>query len=161
MMKKPIARLGFTLVELLIVIAVIGILMSGMLLSGSSATSSARALNIVNDLRVMKQAVFLMYLDSMDHFDSGKSPKFKELIPAEVLSRYVDNPGKYEDSDGKRYGFAEFDNRWYVFYDIGDVVGANEIKASLSGRARADGLLDEGGKKTYKGSGSKVYMLAR
>ena len=156
-MKKRSARLGFTLVELLIVIAVIGILMSGMLLSGSSATSSARALSIVNDLRVMKQAVFLMYLDSMDHFDSGKTPKFGDLTPASALARYIDNPGKY-DSD--RYGFAESGGRWYVTYAIGDAAGANEIKASLSGRAKTDGLLEEAGGSAYK-SGSKVYMLAR
>ncbi|MBQ9527694.1 MAG: type II secretion system protein [Fretibacterium sp.] len=153
-MKKCLARSGFTLVELLIVIAVIGILMSGMLLSGSSATSSARALSIVNDLRVMKQAVFLMYLDSMDHFDKGQAPKFENLSPAVALARYVDNPGKYE---GGRYGFAVSDSRWYVTYTIGD--GSSEIKASLSGRAKTDGLLENDGK-TYAG-GDIVYMLAR
>ena len=156
-MKRRYARSGFTLVELLIVIAVIGILMSGMLLSGSSATSSARALSIVNDLRVMKQAVFLMYLDSMDHFDKEPS-KFKELKPEEALAHYVDNPGRYESN---RYGFAMSDSgRWYVFYNIGDTAGASEIKASLSGRAKTDGLLEGASGELYK-SGEKVYMLAR
>ena len=158
-MKKRLARSGFTLVELLIVIAVIGILMSGMLLSGSSATSSARALSIVNDLRVMKQAVFLMYLDSMDHFDKANASEFENLDPASVLARYVDNPGKYEKVDGKKqYGFDESGGRWYVYYVIGN--GSNEVKASLSGRAKTDGLLEKDGKETYKG-GSEVYMLAR
>ena len=153
-MKKSSARPGFTLVELLIVIAVIGILMSGMLLSGSSATSSARALSIVNDLRVMKQAVFLMYLDSMDQFDKAESPlNFKDLKPDQVLARYVDNPGKYE---GGRYGFAEPNGKWYVFYNVGNDAA---VKTSLSGRAKTDGLLDNSGK-TYTG-GDIVYMLAR
>ena len=157
-MKKCRARSGFTLVELLIVIAVIGILMSGMLLSGSSATSSARALSIVNDLRVMKQAVFLMYLDSMDHFDSGEAPTFENLTPASALARYIDNPGKYE---GDRYGFAVSNTgKWYVTYTIGNDAGTNEVKASLSGRAKTDGLLEKDGKEPYKG-GSEVYMLAR
>ena len=158
-MKKNSARSGFTLVELLIVIAVIGILMSGMLLSGSSATSSARALSIVNDLRVMKQAVFLMYLDSMDHFDKADSSEFKNLKPASVLARYVDNPGKYEEVDGKKqYGFDESGGKWYVYYDIGK--GSNEVKTSLSGRAKTDGLLEGTSGELYK-SGEKVYMLAR
>ncbi|MCR5346781.1 MAG: prepilin-type N-terminal cleavage/methylation domain-containing protein [Fretibacterium sp.] len=157
-MKKRSVRLGFTLVELLIVIGIIGILMSGLLLSGSSATSSARALNIVSDLRIMKQAVFMMYLDSMDHFDRGLDPKFETLDPAVVLARYVENPGRY---DGGQYGFdVSSSGRWYIFYTIGNIAGADEIKSSLSGRAKTEGLLEEGSNETYKG-GSKVYMLAR
>ena len=153
-MKKSSAHLGFTLVELLIVIAVIGILMSGMLLSGSSATSSARALSIVNDLRVMKQAVFLMYLDSMDYFDKEPS-KFTDTTPDQALARYVDNPGKYESN---RYGFAVSSNgRWYIYYDVGNDAS---VKTSLSGRAKTDGLLEGTNGGPYK-SGEKVYMLAR
>ncbi|MBR1672417.1 MAG: type II secretion system protein [Fretibacterium sp.] len=152
------ARKGFTLAELLIVIVVIGILMSGMLLSGSSATSSARALSIVSDLRVMKQAVLLMYIDSMDHFDRGLTPKFESLTPAVALARYVDNPGKY---DG-RYRFAVSGaGKWYVSYTVGEGdAGAGEIKSNLTGRAGTDGLFEEAGQVPYKG-GPTVYMLAR
>ena len=148
-------RGGFTLIELLTAIVIIGILASGMLLSGGSATSSARALTIVNDLRVMKEAVLLLYIDSMDYFDKGGD--FGGLTPGTVLAQYVDNPGKYDN----RYKFAVRDGRWYVSYRIGDGdAGAGDIRGRLAGRAQSTGLFESTRGDVYKG-GETVYMLAR
>lgn len=49
-------RKGFTLVELLIVIVIIGILAGGMMLASGSATESAKASNMVSGLRSAKAA---------------------------------------------------------------------------------------------------------
>ena len=57
------ARKGFTLVELLIVIVIIGILAAAMLLSSGSASDSAEAARIISDLRNMKAAAQLIYLE--------------------------------------------------------------------------------------------------
>ena len=54
--RKNIKRKGFTLVELLIVIVVIGILSAMMMLSSTEAVSSAKAARIVADLRNVKTA---------------------------------------------------------------------------------------------------------
>ena len=55
---------GFTLVELLIVIVVIGVLSAMMMLSSTEAVSSARAASIINDMRVLKTAVLEWYADN-------------------------------------------------------------------------------------------------
>ncbi|MBR0278540.1 MAG: type II secretion system protein, partial [Synergistaceae bacterium] len=63
---KSTKREGFTLVELLIVIVVIGILSAMMMLSSTEAVSSARANNIISNLRNLKTATLAFYVDSLD-----------------------------------------------------------------------------------------------
>ncbi len=65
-MKKMLKKKskGFTLVELLIVVIIIGILAGMMMLSTGGATAKAEAAKIVSDLRNMKSAALLVYADT-------------------------------------------------------------------------------------------------
>ena len=60
------SRKGFTLVELLIVIAVLGALAASMSLSAKDATPKAQAARILNDFKILKTAVMLYNFDSRD-----------------------------------------------------------------------------------------------
>ena len=64
-------RKGFTLVELLIVIVVIGILSAMMMLSSTEAVSSARAADIISDLRNLKTAALAWYADNLDFVEGA------------------------------------------------------------------------------------------
>ena len=61
-----IARKGFTLVELLIVIAVLGALAASMSLSAKDATPKAQAARVISDFKILKTAVMLYNFDSRD-----------------------------------------------------------------------------------------------
>lgn len=64
-MKKILKKSkGFTLVELLIVIIIIGILAGMMMLSTGGATAKAEATKIVSDMRNMKAAAIMVYADN-------------------------------------------------------------------------------------------------
>ncbi|MGD9666358.1 MAG: type II secretion system protein [Synergistaceae bacterium] len=67
-MKKMLKRKskGFTLVELLIVVIIIGILAGMMMLSTGSATAKAEAAKIVSDMRNMKAAALMVYADTTE-----------------------------------------------------------------------------------------------
>lgn len=86
-------RKGFTLVELLIVIVVIGILASGMMLASGSATNSAKASTAIADLRNAKAAALLWFADHL------KEPviAFAETDVTEIgekIKSYMDNDTK-------------------------------------------------------------------
>ena len=64
------SKKGFTLVELLIVIVVIGILSAMMMLSSTEAVSSAKVARLISDMTNWKKAVLAWYVDNIDKVDS-------------------------------------------------------------------------------------------
>ncbi len=85
---------GFTLVELLIVIMIIAILAGMMMLSMGSATDSAEAAKIINDLRALKAAAVFLYIDSGQSWSwvVEKSPYTATESVCVSLDRYMDRP---------------------------------------------------------------------
>ena len=61
-----INRKGFTLVELLIVIVVIGVLASMFILSSTESVTTAKASNIITNLQLLKRAVLAWHMDNRE-----------------------------------------------------------------------------------------------
>ena len=80
---------GFTLVELLIALIIIGILAGALLLTMANAQAKAEATRVVSDLRNLKSAAIFYYVDK------GKIPETRgsagwSLWSATLLQPYVD-----------------------------------------------------------------------
>ena len=147
-------RKGFTLVELLIVIVVIGILSAMMMLSSTEAVTSAKASNIVSNLRNMKTAALALYVDKLDSWEDKSNttgPKFSSSTENEsTVLKYMnstnsDTNGAIGSSNG--YGIAteakgndSFSaKKWYVYYNI--QTGEDRVLEKLVGRAKSVGLV--------------------
>ena len=156
-MKRNMKRRGFTLVELLIVIVVIGILSAMMMLSSTEAVTSAKASNIVSNLRNLKTAALAMYIDSMDQFDAGTAgtPTIAKVV------KYMNGGENFTETG---YNIESADG-WYLSYTItGTGSEKTQIKQKLKGRAKSVGLLN--GKSTakdgeYQGTNDIVYYFVR
>ena len=68
-------RKGFTLVELLLVIVIIGILAAAMSLAGGSATASAKASTIYNNIRNIKTAALMYQVQAGNQFKESNVNK--------------------------------------------------------------------------------------
>ncbi|MDR1481707.1 MAG: type II secretion system GspH family protein [Synergistaceae bacterium] len=106
-MKKILKarKSGFTLVELLIVIMIIAILAGMMMIATGSATDSAEAAKLINDLRSAKSASLLFYVDE------GEWPSEDNADTRKSLDKYCDRP-MFDDALGK--------------YDLDIAIGATD-----------------------------------
>ena len=159
-------RKGFTLVELLIVIVVIGILSAMMMLSSTEAVSSARASNIVSNLRNLKTAALAFYIDSMDVTDGKKITDIGADKAFYHIKRHLNNEAEgnftgYDVADG-----ADTNTDWYLKVTVTD----SRVKEKLASRAASVGLLKAAkkpttaDKNTYDASGNNsntVFMFVR
>jgi general secretion pathway protein G len=139
---------GFTLVELLIVIMIIAILAGMMMIATSSATDSAEATKIINNLRNLKSAALLYYGDNMSWPQKGDQEK---------LDRYTDRKMSDYVSIGTVYSVDGVER-----YNIGLRIPSADlsVRKKLAIKAQDSGLLD--GEETadaYKTTANTVVWM--
>ncbi len=178
---------GFTLVELLIVIVVIGVLSAMMMLSSTEAVSSAKAANIINNLRNWKTATLEWYADHIDKVnDKGQVRNASDsdwtnisdatsCVRAIDVAKYVNgefeecnmeskytNSGGARDSSGVIYGLREINAgdgyfRWMIVCQLATDKDKS-LLSKLESRASSLGLLDVN-HKSYKAAGDNRHIL--
>lgn len=123
--KLEMKRKGFTLVELLIVIVVIGVLSAMMMLSSTEAVSSAKAADIVSDLRNLKTAALAWYADNLDYAEKTLSNLESEK---DKIAKYMNNEGL----NSYTFGGTKDGNNWFVWCAVNDEKVFEKLKSRKS-----------------------------
>ncbi|MBQ7216522.1 MAG: type II secretion system protein [Synergistaceae bacterium] len=175
-MKK--FRKGFTLLELLVVIGVMGLMSSMAMIAGQQATDAARANNIADGLEKAASAMMMYYGDNSDIIaveGIGDSTTIKIADLVSGASAYLKRTGSDEDEDmliastatnkdGKYYvdvqGTAPA-QEWWIVYTIPatDIAGVGPI---LKNKANRMGLKTTStSNAAYDGETATVAMKVR
>ena len=154
---------GFTLVELMIVLVVIGVLSIMIMFSSSEAVDSANATKIINNLGAFQRAGLAYYNDNMDTINKDPS-KYKPDLDGEgrTILKYFDK-SLADDSQAlkkradelKKEGYAfkwgfnssKRQTRWYITYTFKK--DENGVKNKFAGRAKSLKLLGYVDEKSY------------
>jgi len=145
--KKQRKSKGFTLVELLIVIIIIGILAGMMLLSTGSATDKAKATQIVSNMRNIKSAALMYYADE------GKWPT--------AGTTALDSISKYLDSSPDKTVYSIVAGTGSGDLSVEANVTDTGVQSKLGTMGKDAGLYSDKGAKTVYTGGSPVYMPIR
>ena len=158
--NRSTRRKGFTLVELLIVIVVIGVLSAMMMLSSTEAVSSARASNIISNLRNWKTAALAWYVDHINDVDAGTAEyvfSTGNKAKSKDIAKYLNSesaPGYALDKDTS--------GGWYIKYSGSDL--NQNVVDKLNARRTSVGLLakaDSDDHSTAISTTTGVFMFVR
>lgn len=149
--RKMKKRSGFTLVELLIVIIIIGILAGAMLLVAGSGTDTAEATKIVSDLRSLKAAALMYYADG------------NKTVPADItgLQDYMDKKMETGSNYKIEAAAAPDSDDWYVGKT--GIAANSGVAKALAKNAKGTGLWPSKSMSgdEYKAADTEVWMKAR
>lgn len=161
-LQRKGARRGFTLVELLIVIIIIGILAGAMMLVAGTSRDAAEASKIISDLRSVKAAAVMLLTENPNvtsYSWDGSGDKTPTDLPDSLssdptpLNKYLDKP---LITDKHNFLFKTADIRvapdpntddeineglvttWFLGYDLSSARGG--VKSNLAKQAASVGL---------------------
>ena len=180
-MKK--ARKGFTLVELLIVIAIIALLGSMGLVSGKEANNIAEAQKIVENFHIIGAAMEMYYADNNVAINKGDGDYATAKLPETImngLAAYMKDTSLLEvvASEGTakagKYAISVSGNQWWLCYtfDAANTKLSNILanKAVQEGFRKTPQDLDaipKTGEQTedtpniYTADGTSIYLRVR
>lgn len=135
MRKQPNSELGFSLIELLVVISIIGLLASIVLLGLNTARKKARETNTISNLQQISKAMSLYYLAN-NAYPTGTfistDPANWAALAATLKPYLVSLP---QPAVPEAYFF--FVSNWYIFTDTDGVTKCYQAKQPGQGQSLA------------------------
>ncbi|MCL2009540.1 MAG: prepilin-type N-terminal cleavage/methylation domain-containing protein [Synergistaceae bacterium] len=159
-------RKGFTLVELLIAVLIIGILASAITLIRRSSSASADTAAIIQNLRDLRAACMQLHLSDARLRSRWFDPN-RDGVDITWLAPYMTNPGNFGPNSPYVLAFVQdtatgsSELTWWVGFDLFKGGKGIRIADRLAGRARLIGLYKDHHYNHFTKIDSVVWMVAR
>ena len=165
-------RKGFTLLELLTVIAIMGILGSMGMIAGQEATSAAKATAIADNLEKLATAAMMFYSENSTEIDKTGTLDGTTVFAATTLQAGINAYLKEANAIGAVAAantyFAAVGTEdaaaktWWIGYQFGTSDGDVQAKRAMANKANRMGLVTEvGGSTTFTATSDVLYMKIR
>ena len=131
--------MGFTLAEMLLVIAIIGILSGMMMVASGESVKTTEANNIVNNLRNIASAALTFYTDNMDYFTSTPAENQSKDL-ADFVKKYMYSGGSTVLNTGSNYYVKNNNGTWWAGYSIPNSSNNDDVKSRLAAKVASSNL---------------------
>ena len=128
-------RKGFTLVELLIVVAILGVLSATMMVTATGSTANAKAMTIADNVRSCRSAALLYYQINVGVEDlGGVTAKTSDVLSAHVSAWEDFNTAgtiKYTVAEGANTAETAYKD-WQIVVDYSADTDKADISTALA-----------------------------
>ena len=157
--EKKMRKRGFTLLELLIVLVVIGILSVMLMIASEEIQDSARATEVINNLNAWKKATLAYWADNYNEITANENFNLYDHRD-EIIKYFSISSEAITDMEGeqKYWPIQTNDGRWWIWCGLGSGTGNQKrgLKAKLAARAEEIGLFSPGNYDYYKNADHSI-----
>lgn len=159
-----IHRKRHTISIILVILAVMtvpGLLVGGMKISGNEQASTAKAWDVIANLRALKGAALMYYVDNISEDKNVTIPAKDDLLKYSDSIADIRIAESREQAEGGEYIITSLDesDSWYAGYKLAQT--DTDIITKLAARAGRLGLLQADGTTPYEALGREIYIRIR